>query len=63
VIIQGCGGGGSVRMRNTLHEVGGGQFIVTSAVYGEREIKMKIKYFRNNKIFYKKRRENIIYLK
>jgi hypothetical protein len=36
-IIQGCGGGGSVRMRNTLHEVGGRQYIVTSAVYGERK--------------------------
>jgi hypothetical protein len=23
VAIQGCGGGGSVRMRNALHEVGG----------------------------------------
>jgi hypothetical protein len=37
LIIQGCGGGGSVRRRNTLHVVGGRQYIVTSAVYGERD--------------------------
>jgi hypothetical protein len=60
LVIQGCGGGGSVRRRNTLHEVGGRQYIVTSAVYGEREFILfhKIKkreknifYFRENKIF------------
>jgi hypothetical protein len=38
LIIQGCGGGGSVRRRNTLHVVGGPRiFILTSAVYGERK--------------------------
>jgi hypothetical protein len=41
VSIQGCGGGGSVRRRNTLHVVGGRQYIVTSAVYGEREYFIK----------------------
>jgi hypothetical protein len=27
-VIQGCGGGGSVRRRNTLHVVGGRQIII-----------------------------------
>jgi hypothetical protein len=48
------GGGGSVRRRNTLHVVGGPTIvIVTSAVYGEREIFIIF----NNK--YYKKYENI----
>ena len=37
MIRSGVRGGGSVRRRNTLHVVGGREFILTSAVYGERD--------------------------
>jgi hypothetical protein len=40
-VVQECGGGGSVRRRNTLHVVGGREYILTSAVYGEREYFIK----------------------
>ena len=41
VFDSGVRGGGSVRRRNTLHEVGGREYILTSAVYGEREYFIK----------------------
>jgi hypothetical protein len=39
LLIQGCGGGGSVRRRNTLHLVGGRQIIICHkrGLRGERE--------------------------
>jgi hypothetical protein len=51
VLIQGCGGGGSVRMRNTLHEVGGRQFLSQARFMGRENILYSIKYKkRENKI-------------
>jgi hypothetical protein len=38
VFIQGCGGGGSVRRRNTLHEVGGRQFLSQARFMGRENI-------------------------
>ena len=52
-------GGGSVRRRNTLHVVGGREFILTSAVYGEREYFVKYKILQNEK----KRENNIFIIK
>jgi hypothetical protein len=50
--IQGCGGGGSVRRRNTLHVVGGRQFLSQARFMGRENIFYKIKYKkRENKIF------------
>jgi hypothetical protein len=52
--FQEFGGGGSVRRRNTLHVVGGRQFLSQARFMG-REKKEIIKYFIRNKIFYMKR--------
>jgi hypothetical protein len=54
---QGCRGGGSVRMRNTLHEVGGRQLSLSQARFMGRDIIYKI-------IFYKleNRIENNIFM-
>jgi hypothetical protein len=35
--IQGCGGGGSVRRRNTLHVVGGRQFLSQARFTGREK--------------------------
>jgi hypothetical protein len=43
VLIQGCGGG-SVRRRNTLHEVGGRQFLSQARFMGRENILYSIKY-------------------
>jgi hypothetical protein len=37
LVIQGCGGGGSVRRRNTLHVVGGRQLLLSQARFMGRE--------------------------
>jgi hypothetical protein len=45
--IQGCGGGGSVRRRNTLHVVGGREYLFSQARFMGRD---KILLFYENKI-------------
>jgi hypothetical protein len=45
--VQGCGGGGSVRRRNTLHVVGGRQLLLSQARFMGRE---KILLFCEEKI-------------
>jgi hypothetical protein len=53
--IQGCGGGGSVRRRNTLHVVGGRQLSLSQARFTGREKRVKKK-----RIKYSVKIENIL---
>jgi hypothetical protein len=47
LIIQGCGGGGSVRRRNTLHVVGGREYLFSQARFMGREniLLYKIRFY------------------